>query len=170
MEFLHAQARQSNMNVLEFIAVNATERYTRWTWNKDFWQTDEFKYMLLELGIAAAVRAHEIELAPPKRTITIRDPKKNPPFILNAPRAVVAPGVRVSLVGSPNRWGDLASHKIFCYTPVMNLNTIKPLAEAINQTDRPYLKFGDIEQLEAKISNQRKKKLANPKQKQFPSW
>ena len=47
----------------------------------------------------------------------------------------------------------------------MNFHTIKPLADALGQTDKPYWKFGDLAQIEAKIGNQRQKKLADPQQK-----
>ena len=46
----------------------------------------------------------------------------------------------------------------------MNFYTIKPLAEAFNHDTRSYLKFGDLVQIEAKVRNQHKKKLADPRQ------
>ena len=47
----------------------------------------------------------------------------------------------------------------------MNLHTIQPLAAALNQNDKPYLKLGDLEQIVTKINNQRKRKLTDARQK-----
>ena len=52
MGFLETQAAQKNMNLLEFLGQQLSPRFSGWSWDKNFWQTTEFKLLLIEAGFS----------------------------------------------------------------------------------------------------------------------